>query len=136
MHRSTAITVLALFPTFACASDVLLQHVFNSQGSYTYAIPLKRAESLPKWVPPGEKPPLEIGGAIKAAMQQRIKPSPKGADWSLGEVRLHRTASGEPALVWFYQVTLRRTDKTAGFATEDVVVLMDGSIVTPQVQRR
>jgi hypothetical protein len=132
MHKLFSVALLALFPISACASEVLLQHVFTSQGSYTYAIPLKRADGLPKWSPLGARPPLEVGDAIKVAMQQRMKSSPTGTDWSLGEVRLSRTAVGEPALVWFYQITLRRADKSA----DDVIVLMDGSIVTPQVQRR
>lgn len=94
MHRSTAIVLLVLFPSLAQASEVLLLHVFNSQGSHTYAIPVTRADRLPKWLPLNEKPPLEVGAAIKVAMQARIKPSPKGTEWTLGEVRLSRTASG------------------------------------------
>lgn len=127
MTKNLSAALLAFCPMLAGASEVLLMNAFRSKESLTYAISNTRAAKLPAWSPGSGNPPFSIGAAIKVAVHHRGKPTPTGIKWPVNEVRLSHTASDAPTPVWFYQVALKGQD--------DIVVLMDGSIVAPQVRK-
>mgnify|MGYP003704394093 CR=1 FL=1 len=132
---ATCAALLALALPAASASEVLLLNVFTSTESFSYTVPTKKATQLPKWSPAQENPPLDIGRAIKIAVDAQAGSKPNGTKALLQEVKLSRTASSEVALVWFYQVSLKPTGQLPENSNSTTIILMEGTIVTPIVQK-
>lgn len=127
--------LLALALPAAASPDVLLLNMFTSKGNFSYAVPTEKANRLPKWNSGQEQPPLEIGRAIKIASLAHVRPLPNGTRTSLREVKPSRTASSEKVLVWFYQTDLQPIAQAPDGLNIPTIVLMDGSIVNPKVQK-
>ena len=129
------LALLALALPVAASPDVLLLNLFTSKGNFSYTVSTELANRLPKWNSAKEQPPLEIGRAIKIASRTDGRPLPNGTRTSLHEVRLSRTASSEKVLVWFYQIDLQPIGQAPDGPNIPIIILMDGSIVSPKVYK-
>ncbi len=100
---------------------------------YEFRVPGQDLQKTPAWAPSQENPPLSARRAIDIATRKLATLLPNGKDWRLYAVTLRPLENR-----WFYLVEFLEPLRNDGAGQQlsagfQIVVLMDGTAVTPKV---
>jgi Family of unknown function (DUF5343) len=118
------------------SDEVILQDTTGSDGvRQVFAISKQSAEKQPAWSPEKDDPPLSISKALAIAKAAARKQRPKFDDFSLLWIQLWGMNCYPPVPNrWFWVVHLNPVIDGETLHSGNVVevVLMDGTVVTPE----
>ena len=115
------------------------------EGTTVFSIPQAKAAAQPRWTPESPaQPPLSIYKACSLAKQALANRGKTVAEWRMLDCALREFLDGGYPDRWFYVVgfyrpmsarAARAAERTNDFI-ESVVVLMDGTVVEPNLKPR
>jgi len=108
---------------------------------YVWKIDSAKLANLPTWEPTKEEPPLSPHKAVSVAMEHLGKSFPGTTNLTIYSVSMSKQGTGsdtnlrELSALWAYQISFTATPepKPQNRALLNVLVLLDGSIVIPEV---
>jgi len=111
----------------------------TSEGlMFGFEVSAERVEKLPRWSPSGAQPPLPIGAAVQAAEEWIKKRHAEIRQFEVSTVALSRVTWPGLADRWYYRIEFQPIvggQRLYG-GQFIAVVLFDGSVVEPRVERR
>jgi hypothetical protein len=136
----TALVLTVYGPVSVAAERPIMLTSLSENGVTTteYTLPLKRAQTQPRWDPTKGEPPLSQGRAIQLATEELKRRMPSIERMQLTRINLNRVWDGPYSNLWYYSVDFQSVGGgSAGpFGSSIIIVLLDGSIVTATPTRR